>query len=395
VDRSVLVARMVLSWKASGRYVLLALAISVTTLEAQSGYISVGYAGPPPDPEGFISVPAPAICRVGDNVVSDQSLPDGGYVKVSNWPTDITEIRIDAHGSISGHCDFWWGGNYYPPGWDRVMAHIIIDSAPPTLLSSRFTIYGGGNGYSNDFDTRVPNDTTGPWGTRLDEPGEWQFLFKSVTFPTECSFPTESAVVSRTVHVMTCRPRWFTPADNSINYHGPATGDVVIGVPPGFTNAIGPAQAAAADWQAALGRPVYVLTNHTCSVNDPLCIGFTNDHGTRDGDEGCASLDTASFTGAGVWTGATAVRFEPDWTGAHPEALRRLIAHEMGHYFGLGNRLTCGTNDSIMSAFSNCYTDQPMPVGTIFGPTASDASATLHSTYGDHVRTTCGFPSEQ
>jgi len=47
------------------------------------------------------------------------------------------------------------------------------------------------------------------------------------------------------------------------------------------------------------------------------------------------------------------------------------------------------TASCLHSRFSNCYTDQPLPQGTIFGPTASDASATLRSTYGDHVRTTC------
>ena len=116
-------------------------------------------------------------------------------------------------------------------------------------------------------------------------------------------------------------------------------GDITIRVPPAFALAAGPAEAAAKEWSARLGRKIVVEPNSTCDPKDPRCIGFMADHGTLPNDPpGCASLKTASPDSTGAWTAGTAIRFIPNWNPQppagppHADNLRHTIAHELGHY---------------------------------------------------------------
>ncbi|HXG89849.1 MAG TPA: hypothetical protein VNJ02_16085 [Vicinamibacterales bacterium] len=216
----------------------------------------------------------------------------------------------------------------------------------------------GPNGtiYVPSLDTMVPNTTQpGPFfDTLWQANGKYIYTFQSVLDSTSCNIqPTQSALIERSVVSMACKPEWFTGPGDVVNFH-PPTGQIVIAVPSEFADAVEPARAAAADWQVALGRTVTVVENSECAPNDPLCVGLRNDHGTLPGDPvGCASLGTATYNATtGTWGGSTAVRFEPNWTGGHADNLRKTIAHELGHYFGLANRLdaTCGLDETVMSA---------------------------------------------
>jgi hypothetical protein len=269
-----------------------------------------------------------------------------------------------------------------------------IDSAPPTLLPSRWTVYGMGQGYSATFDTRIPETTTGPWGTSLQEPGDWSFAFKSVSFPLACNFPTDSAIITKSLTAMICKPEWFLDPTNVYNFHA-QLGDVTIALPNGFATAHDPAVAAAADWALALGRTITVLDNSTCAADDPHCVELAADHGTNPGDPvGCASFGPSDLNVFGEWTGFTRIRFEPQWQGADPDLLRRHIAHELGHYFGLKNRedSSCGPNDTLMGPViaNSCYQSSPISTQPL-GPSATDVASLQKSTYGNQSRRVCGW----
>jgi hypothetical protein len=224
--------------------------------------------------------------------------------------------------------------------------------SPPCNVPPVMWPVNGSNQITNqyqDVDSRVTGSVYGnsvpAWGPTQE--GSTTLQFKNVIGVTNCSMTPAEKIQTFAVHVMACKPEWFTDASpgapGTINYHGPASGTIIIRIPSAaFEDARGPAAAAAADWATALGRTINVEPGYgTCTVNDPLCIGFLNDHGTRIGDlpGTCASFDTASYNpSTGVWTGTTNVRFENQWTGGHADNLRETIAHELGHYFGLWNR---------------------------------------------------------
>lgn len=248
------------------------------------------------------------------------------------------------------------------------------------------------------LDTAVPTGTasTGiPWSPTVV--GEHTITSITGWNPTPCNLDPTTFTSDQpfTVHVMACKPEWFTGGTPTVNFQAPATGGITIVIPSGFEDARGPAEQAAADWSAALGRNVTVQAGYgTCAAGDPLCIQLKDDHGTLPGDPaGCASFGTATYDpSTGAWQGSTSVRFELNWKGGHPDNLRRTIAHELGHYFGLANRLhsSCSQSGTVMGATS-CYASQAPPAGTALGPSASDVSALVNSTYGSHVRSICGW----
>ena len=151
----------------------------------------------------------------------------------------------------------------------------------------------------------------------------------------------------------------------------------------------------ASDWASRRGRTVRAELG-TCGSDDPRCIGFKADHGTLPDDPpGCASLQTATYNpNTGEWGGSTAVRLIPGWatTGYDSKNIQGTIAHEVGHYFGLWNRLdsTCSASDTVMGP-RDCYGAQPPAASDAIGPTASDADALKRSTYDNGNRRICGW----
>jgi hypothetical protein len=333
-------------------------------------------------------------------------VPTNGWVRKnniadnSNSPPvyDNDGYRIHLKVLTSGGCkqqywDFWWGCQEVPSS----QTYRSIGGSPIEKLSPSYSYVGPvqPNNFFNiqTLDTRNQTGTasTGLSVQFLDE-GSYSFKSDTPLGVTSCSFSPSNREALFTVNVLECKPEWYVNVAGTLNYHGPATGPIVIAVPPGFSGALGAAKAAASDWAAALGRDITAVET-TCTAGDELCIELDDDHGTVEDDpEGCASLGPASYDTNGVWTGRTRVRFEPNWKGAHADSLRWTIAHELGHYFGLWNRQdgSCGYDTTLMKG-GNCYGTSAPPAGTALGPTASDVSALVNSTYGSQGRSICGW----
>lgn len=263
--------------------------------------------------------------------------------------------------------------------------------------------------YLQSIDSRVAGSTNGPFPFILNLEGSHEFHHKVVTNPTQCNIQptTTHPETVRSVNVLSCLPEWwyaqdangnFIPGGN--NYQAPP-GPITIAIPPQFTPILESIiRAAAADWASLLGRTITVNANATCPANTGSCVTVRADHGTLPGDTGCASLGTSSPDPNGAWTNTMAIRLAPTiWSGANTERLRRMIAHELGHYFGLWNRqdATCPTDSTIMGdagggpALPDCYASSPLPPGYTVSPTAGDKSPLVKSTYGNHNRKVCGW----
>jgi hypothetical protein len=226
------------------------------------------------------------------------------------------EINLDAHGAITGVCQFWYNGVHYPQyDESRTISYLYIGYTPPGCATSYSPRYPVQFVVTQDFDTRNPNGGNGSIPINPIAVGTHEESVQTFTTSTNCGMQTSSAIVTRTFNVLSCKPNWFTGGTPTVNFHAPPSGAIKIRIPSiDFEHARVPAQQAAADWAASLGRTVTVESGYgTCSASDPLCVGFKNDHGTRPGDTGCASLDTASYNATtGAWEGSTAVRFEPN-----------------------------------------------------------------------------------
>ena len=80
--------------------------------------------------------------------------------------------------------------------------------------------------------------------------------------------------------------------------------------------------------------------------------------------------------------------------------MRKRVAHELGHYFGLDNMSdgTCNCNNTIMSAaapsslqFPDSCGGPSAPASCALGPTPEDLLKLNRSTYAYGERKVCGF----
>jgi hypothetical protein len=345
------------------------------------------------------------------------TVPDGGYIKRTTGYPAVPQYRIDIHATTGGTCtkrafDGTLGTcvnqNVSPNPENRGVFTMRADvmagqscTSPPCNISPVMYPVDASNQWTDqnqDVDSRVSgsvyNNSVPIW--RPLQTGSTTLRFRNGIDQTVCSMTPTEKIDTWVVHVLDCKPEWFTGGTPTVNFHGPSTGEIKIVIPSAaFESARGPAEQAAADWATGLGRTVTVPSGYTtCTSTDPLCIQLKDDHGTLPEDpEGCASFGTATYnTTTGEWAGSTSVRFEPNWTGGHADNLRKTIAHELGHYFGLQNRMnaSCTAANTIMGA-GNCYGTQAPPTGTALGPTAQDVSPVVNSTYGNQVRSLCGW----
>jgi hypothetical protein len=187
-----------------------------------------------------------------------------------------------------------------------------------------------------------------------------------------------------------------------VNFHAPASGDIVIAIPlnfPGASTAEPILQQIASDWSAATLRNISVQTDTTCALGDALCVELDDDHGTNPNDQGCASLGPPepgySYNpSTGVFQGRARIRLEPNWStsGVHADRLRKVMAHELGHYFGLYNldHSSCTASNSIMKGTidGGCYS--PNAPDGVLGPTSSDSNMLL-AVYDTQPRAICGW----
>jgi hypothetical protein len=259
---------------------------------------------------------------------------DGGFIKSQESGEPSAAYKVHFRATSTGSCQTRNFGCYPCQCYDgAVYARNLGTSS--VFRNGTLVGYVAAQGGVMTYDTSVPTGTlAGGFNWKPTVEGTFTFTSTVQVNVTPCnlqpfSFPGEPFQV----HVMACKPEWFTgPGD--VNFHAPP-GPITIAVPPGFEDVEEAAQAAAADWEARLGKDITVSPNATCAANDPLCASFTNDHGTLPGDSGCASFRTATYsTSTGAWAGSTAVRLELNWNGGHPDNLRWTVAHELGHYLG-------------------------------------------------------------
>jgi hypothetical protein len=327
-----------------------------------------------PTPEGYFSVSSPSAC----------SVPDRGYVKTGSI------VRLDTSAYVTGTCDikgwdYYYGQCYFFYSTTRYLYWVDIGETSP---ASSFTNNRAWAPYaSQSLDTRSGSAPTSP----LNVSGQYQYTFQSYDMPDSCHFNTDtSPTLTKVLNVMQCQPAWYTDPGNTIDYHAPL-GDIKIAIPTGFSAAQAPAEAAAADWGTALGRTINVVANSTCATDDPRCVTLSADFVSDD----CGEFQGSSYDTDGQWIGPGKIRMWSTWAGAHPDLLRKYIAHELGHYFGLDNRLnSCSSADTVMGPSPTaCYSATAPPTGTALGPSSSDIALLLDTVYNStsHVRIACGW----
>jgi predicted Zn-dependent protease with MMP-like domain len=204
---------------------------------------------------------------------------------------------------------------------------------------------------------------------------------------------------SFTANVLECKPAWYINEADTMNYHAP-TGTITIAVPSSLssTAVVAAVEAAAEDWETALNRTIDVVLNTLCNSTDERCIELKADYGTLEQDgAGCGQFNGTSPDANGAWElGNSLIRFRStalNSQNTHPDYLRRTMAHEIGHYFGLQNREdpSCVPTISIMATGGQCGNPDAPDSDYKLGPTASDISPLLESTYGNQIRATCGW----
>jgi hypothetical protein len=144
---------------------------------------------------------------------------------------------------------------------------------------------------TQQLDTREPYGSvlygSGPVNSTVNVEGDWTFRVHGRSAQTVCmETPIDSPSIFAHVTALKCKPEWFVNNPPTLNYHAPPSGTIYIAVPTAFMSAYVAAQQAAADWANALGRNIEALPNTVCQSGDPLCVGFKDDHGTRQGDAG-------------------------------------------------------------------------------------------------------------
>jgi hypothetical protein len=324
----------------------------------------------------WVKTASPSVLQGGTASTQGQCIPKGRQGPIcQTYPTENRNV------------DVLWVG--HSPG---MIGNLPINNEPPPA----------GPHPSQQLDTTVLGTTNGPISRSTTQQAEYTFRWRVQTSGTSCGIqPLSHPQEFLTFNVIRCRPEWFIeevdgePVPLGFNYQAPP-GPITIAVPSGYDAAYGPAASAAADWASRLGRQIQVLPNSTCPPGAGTCVGMREDHGTVPGDPpGCASLGTSSPTPTGAWTDTMYVRFSPGWRSSHVDRIRRTIAHELGHYFGLGNRLdpSCLFGDTVMGAPTgeSCNDPAPLPAGTPLGPTVGDARPLTETTYGSGNRLVCGW----
>jgi hypothetical protein len=211
--------------------------------------------------------------------------------------------------------------------------------------------------------------------------------------------PTTHPEQTLKANVMACKPEWTLSGPDvspKVNLH-PPQGQITINVPEGFESLLNAVENAALLWQNALGVSITVVQNEPCPPTGGRCITFTDDH-PLDDEDSCASQAVVGSEHTynpvnGEWTGVVNIRLRSDWEETEPNRQKRRISHELGHFFGLGNRehSSCGFNSSVMKTVPGMDCHDEVPPNTVLGPSQSDIDALKKSTYSNQNRVVCGW----
>jgi hypothetical protein len=217
--------------------------------------------------------------------------------------------------------------------------------------------------------------TSGPIGRKPNIEGLWTYRFWAVSTATACSIqPTVHPEETLTINVDVCKPEWYV--DGGVNIH-PGPGAITIAVPSDMGDILIPLASAVGDWEVKTGRSIHIDFGGSCAVSppDPLCVRLDDSYAGPAGT--CAVTGGGSYNAlTGEWTSSPLINFRAAWTTTDPSVLQKDLAHELGHYFGLGNRFhsSCSCTDTVMTASygSVCNSTAAPPAGCTLGPTTKD-----------------------
>jgi hypothetical protein len=379
-------------------------AVSDQRIECQSGCVNEAVGVADPVVENVIES-ATANCEVDEVATLNRTMPPDTFM-LSNM--DITQ---GAAAEVWGQCipRGMSGPNCITqPTQDRNFTSIYLGYIKPNGASAptQFPLRNYDSGtvvYRQTMDSRISSTTNGPrplspGSPPLENLGVWFFTAEAITTATNCNIaPTVHPKPLHPITVVACKPAWFLtpPGATRLNIRPQQQfSQVKIAVPLGFEELLGAAQLAADDWKAR-GFDTNVVPNSTCAPSDPLCVTFETFTGTS-----CAEIVTPFSPGTGVHAGSSVIRLRSNYATTHPDRMRKRIAHELGHYFGLGNmsHSTCTCANTIMSAaassslpFPDSCGDPATPPPCALGPTAEDALKLTRSTFRNQERKICGF----
>jgi hypothetical protein len=331
------------------------------------------------DPEGFFTVPSPAVCRdETGNVTSDRTLPDGGYLKLG------TDFRTDTAANVTGTClvrtwdplfemicRSWWTELV-------TLINVTLWTYPPTQPAS-YAFAPAPNG-ATSLDTRTGQGFVGS----LSEVGTYRFTFKSSAFSTTCTPWLNSSIVERRLNAVSCLPTWRF-VEGILNRFPVDGTDITVGYADNLDDAVRPAinawNAKLAQWGLALhfeptpGAGCAPIDAHCGSVgvmtspDEPVVCGW------RRSPPGVN----------GVYTQRSEVYLKPGWDSWTVPVQNGTIAHEFGHLLGLADAQNCDPLTSIMNPQTVCG-------GTTIAtsPTDNDAMAVAKTVYQFGSRKTCG-----
>jgi hypothetical protein len=338
--------------------------------------------GDTPAPDGFVTVPSPAVCRIGATSTGNQDLPDGGYIPKNS------SIVIDTTGSVTGACDMYVFGNYYSTT-RRDLDRIKHMFTPPTTLPFSYTFWGRWNPTYQTFDSRSPGNGSPSLGRDVYEEGKYNLTFQTVAFATSCQIPTDSAVTARSLNVVACEPRFLIDAQSHINYLAPLAppNKIQVYLPSTMSGATTALQDVINSLNAVLPNSVQFdnVTSTPCG-SGPSCVRITTASQLACGFTTAGAVDPNS----GAIAGSIDISLRTDWNTLpySADGLRRTFVHELLHLLGLdnANASACGVNDAAMQDTFDCTASTVMHI-----PKESDFLPVNDAVYGGKTRVTCGF----
>jgi len=370
--------------------------VTVDQARAQMVYVPKNVTTPDPIPE--LSV-AGAICHNADGSTSADTVlwGDGNYVKVTP-PNGAIEIKANVSAVVTGMCEWWWGpppGGTHYSSYDqtRYISSVGMTDRHPTSNSGYMTV--GNYSWSQSLDTHDSQKTTPFSNTLLVEEGLHTFDFQTHALATNCSIPTDSASVRRSVHAVACLPRW------SLDWQGnlprfPTTQGIDVAYPTALPT---PMEAAIASWNNALqgtGVQLNGVPGGACATTNPSCITVdtiaqcSNDPLSCGCDVSGGSSNGAYTTSGKIWIRQSTGN-ELSWTD---ESRQWVLAHELGHLLRLlDTTATCTQGTSVMrtNRCGQVDRDSQGNLKDAIAPTPSDSSAVVNSVYGSSSLKTCGW----
>ena len=330
------------------------------------------------------------------------TVANGGYIYYDRW------YRIDVHATVTGWCKLFNSPEctVQSQHMDRVAvgSHLFVNAVSQGIV--------WGNNGVQEYDTCPATNCT-PVGTQSSEKWWWPSGVGTHTYtaistagggtsgigPQYCNMgATYNEHEPFIMHATQCQPVWWMLGSSpSVNVHVPATA-LSLYVPSDMwdklaADATKPARLAAAAWESALSsKGISITVVDTDCGSGPECIKLTT--GTPPGSD-CAEVQPASVdysggTGTGVTTGHSVMTLRTGYEGIADARLQRTIAHELGHLFGLNHYSgsgACTNGNSVMAPISDCSST----TGLTLSPTQNDILPSIKSTYGNGIRSVCGY----